>query len=78
MKSRSLSVFLIKTYALIQMIFSLILYCGGAYLIYLNGSSYYLITGLLLLVSSFYLFRNKLLGAKIFAIVFVGFVAQRF
>ncbi|WP_336029513.1 membrane-bound PQQ-dependent dehydrogenase, glucose/quinate/shikimate family [Acinetobacter pittii] len=67
----NMHIFFIKTYALLQMIFALILYCGGAYLIYLNGSSYYLITGLLLLVSSFYLFRNKLLGAKIFAGVFI-------
>lgn len=69
--SSNISRFFIKTYALVQIVFALILYFGGTYLLYLDGSSYYLIAGILLLISGIYLFKNKLLGAKIFAGIFV-------
>lgn len=73
MKSTSINIsrFFIKTYALIQIVFALILTFGGAYLLYLGGSIYYLFTGILLLISGIYIFRIKLSGTKIFAVIFV-------
>lgn len=70
-KSIGSASFFIKAYAVIQLLFALTLFGGGAYLIILNGSWYYCITGLLLIISSIYLYLNKIIGAKIFGIVFV-------
>lgn len=70
-KSIGSASFFIKAYAVIQLLFALTLFGGGAYLIILNGSWYYCITGLLLVISSIYLYLNKIIGAKIFGIVFV-------
>ncbi len=61
-KSIGSASFFIKAYAVIQLLFALTLFGGGAYLIILNGSWYYCITGLLLVISSIYLIYAELSG----------------
>ena len=62
---------LVKILALIFIILGVPLLFGGTYLITLNGSWYYLIAGIALVLSAIYLFKNKLLGAKIFGAFFI-------
>lgn len=61
----------IKIFAFVLLLFALTLFCGGIYLAFLGGSWYYLISGIILLASSFYLFKNKKLGAYLFLIFFI-------
>lgn len=62
---------LLKIYTLILFLFGLTLLIGGVYLAVLGGSLYYIIGGILLTVSSIFLFKNRILGVKIFWIFFV-------
>ncbi|AYN97023.1 glucose/quinate/shikimate family membrane-bound PQQ-dependent dehydrogenase [Pseudomonas sp. LTJR-52] len=57
--------------ALGVLIFGLPFTVGGGYLITLGGSWYFLLTGLVLLVSAVLLFRQRLLGAWLFGAVVV-------
>lgn len=62
----------VKIFAIFLILVALPLLFGGIYLITLSGSWYYGITGLLLIISGVLLFRNKLLGAAIFGVFFIG------
>lgn len=61
----------VKGLAIVLLLFGLLLGSGGAYLISLGGSCYYLIAGLALIISGIQLFRNKMSGAWVFGIFFV-------
>ena len=61
----------VRLLAIVMIVFGLPLIFGGAYLISLGGSWYYIIAGLALVISGIQLFRNKMSGAWIFAIFFV-------
>ena len=62
----------VKIFAIVLTIFALPIVFGGIYLLALGGSWYYVLSGLALIVSGVLLFKNKLLGAKIFGFVFVA------
>jgi len=47
---------------------------GGAKLVTLGGSWYFVISGLLTLVSALYIFKKKVLGVWLFSLVFAGTV----
>lgn len=49
-----------------------VLAIGGAYLLALGGSPYYVVGGTGLTIAGYYLFRGKTLGAIVYATVFVG------
>src|SRR5947209_2433695 len=52
--------------ALIFALIGIVLGVGGAWLIALGGSPYYLIAGVLLLASAWFLFRGRVLGVWIY------------
>jgi quinoprotein glucose dehydrogenase len=58
-------------YAVIMVILGLPLLVGGAYLVYLGGSVYYLLAGIGLIVAGVLLFRGRMAGLWIYALTFV-------
>lgn len=62
----------VKIFAIILTLFALPLLFGGIYLTTLGGSWYYLISGLVLVFSGILLFKNKLMGAKLFGAFFIA------
>jgi quinoprotein glucose dehydrogenase len=52
--------------AIVMVVIGLTLTLGGAWLMSLGGSPYYLIAGLLMLASAWFLFRGRLLGGWIY------------
>jgi len=48
----------------IMALIGIVLTIGGAWLLALGGSPYYLIAGLAMLASAFFLFRGRLLGGS--------------
>ncbi len=50
----------------------IVLTIGGAYLLALGGSPFYVVGGTGFAIAGFYLFRGKMLGAIVYAAVFVG------
>src|SRR5690349_21927724 len=67
MKSRWAAILLSIVMALI----GIVLTGGGAWLLVLGGSPYYLIAGLLMLASAWFLFRGRLLGGWIYVGLFI-------
>jgi quinoprotein glucose dehydrogenase len=68
--------------AILMAIIGIILTVGGAWLLILGGSIYYLIAGLALLASAWFLFRGRLLGGWIYVGLFIlsaiwGFAESR-
>src|ERR1044072_3703842 len=68
--------------ALVLALIGIILTGGGGWLLALGGSPYYLIAGLLLLASAWFLFRGRLLGGWIYVGLFIlsafwGFAESR-
>ncbi|WP_224971094.1 membrane-bound PQQ-dependent dehydrogenase, glucose/quinate/shikimate family [Acinetobacter oleivorans] len=66
------SKFSVKVFAVILILFALPLLIGGAYLITLSGSWYYLISGIILIISGVFLYKDQLIGAKLFAFFFIA------
>ena len=62
---------LLMIYAVIMVILGLPLLVGGAYLVYLGGSVYYLLAGIGLIVAGVLLFRGRMAGFWIYALTFV-------
>ena len=62
---------LLMIYAVIMVILGLPLLVGGAYLVYLGGSVYYLLAGIGLIVAGVLLFRGRMAGLWIYALTFV-------
>ena len=58
--------------ALILVLFGVILLAGGIYLAVLGGSWYYIIAGLMLLVSGVLLFRRSIASLLVYAILMLG------
>jgi len=58
--------------ALGGLVFGLLFIAGGGYLATLGGSLYFLIAGLGMLVSAVLLFKRRLAGAWLFAVVMVA------
>lgn len=63
---------IVKIFAVILALFALPLLIGGVDLAIAGGSWYYLISGVMLIASGVLLFKNKLLGAQIFGLFFIG------
>ena len=68
--------------ALVMAVIGIVLAVGGAWLLVLGGSIYYLIAGVALLASAWFLFRGRLLGAWIYIGLFIlsaiwGFAESR-
>jgi hypothetical protein len=64
--------------AVLLVLIGLVLTRGGAWLIFLRGSPYYLVAGLALLGSGWFLFRLRPIGAWIYGAMFVlTFVRSR-
>lgn len=61
-----------KLVGIIVALVGLALGAGGAYLATLGGSWYYLVAGVLMLISGIQLFRGRVSGAVIYGVVFVG------
>ncbi|MEB3753933.1 membrane-bound PQQ-dependent dehydrogenase, glucose/quinate/shikimate family [Acinetobacter sp. MD2(2019)] len=61
----------IRIFAALLLLLALPLLFGGAYLAILGGSWYYLFAGIILSASSGFLFKNNLMGAKLFGVFFV-------
>ena len=59
-------------YAVVLILIGLILFAGGAMLVGLGGSWYYLIAGALLVVSGVLIYRRSFAGIWLFALGFVG------
>jgi quinoprotein glucose dehydrogenase len=57
--------------AIVMALIGLTLTVGGAWLLSLGGSAYYLIAGILMLASAWFLFRGRLLGGWIYIGLFV-------
>jgi quinoprotein glucose dehydrogenase len=66
--ARSLPAILV---AIVMALIGAILTIGGAYLSLLGGSLYYLIAGVVMLASAWFLFRRRLLGGWIYCALFV-------
>ena len=58
--------------AVLLFLFGLILAVGGAYLVWLGGSGYYLIAGLAFALSAVYLLQKRSRGLSLFAITLVA------
>jgi quinoprotein glucose dehydrogenase len=58
--------------ALILVLFGVILLAGGIYLAVLGGSWYYIIAGLMLLVSGVLLFRRSIASLLVYAVLMLG------
>ena len=68
--------------ALVMALIGIVLAVGGAYLVFLGGSPYYVISGLAMLASAWFLFRGQLLGGWIYIGLFIltavwGFAESR-
>lgn len=68
--------------ALVMALIGIVLTIGGAYLVSLGGSPYYVIAGVAMLVSAWFLFRGQLLGGWIYIGLFIltavwGFAESR-
>jgi len=68
--------------AIVMALIGIVLTVGGAWLVALGGSIYYLIAGILLLASAWFLFRGRLLGGWIYIGLFIlsaiwGFAESR-
>src|SRR5947209_297240 len=68
--------------ALVMALIGIVLAIGGAWLIMLGGSPYYLLAGVLLLVSGWFLFQGRLVGGWIYIGLFIisalwGFAESR-
>ena len=57
--------------ALVLALIGIVLAIGGAWLLILGGSIYYLIAGIALLASAWFLFQGRLLGGWIYVGLFV-------
>src|SRR5690348_6290373 len=57
--------------ALVMALIGIVLTIGGIWLLALGGSPYYVIAGILLLVSAWFLFRGRLLGGWIYIALFI-------
>jgi quinoprotein glucose dehydrogenase len=57
--------------AIVMVLIGLVLTGGGAWLVSLGGSPYYLIAGIAMLASAWFLFRGRLLGGWIYCGLFV-------
>lgn len=62
---------LLMIYAVIMVILGLPLLIGGAYLVYLGGSVYYVIAGIGLIVAGVLLFRGRMAGFWIYTLTFI-------
>jgi glucose dehydrogenase len=62
---------LLMIYAVIMVILGLPLLVGGAYLVYLGGSVYYILAGIGLIVAGVLLFRGRMAGFWIYTLTFV-------
>ncbi|MFT4021612.1 MAG: membrane-bound PQQ-dependent dehydrogenase, glucose/quinate/shikimate family, partial [Acinetobacter sp.] len=62
----------LKIFAVVLTLFAIPLFIGGLYLATLGGSWYYLLSGIVLIVSGLLLFKNKLVGAKLFGVFFIA------
>lgn len=62
----------VRIMAIILLLCALPLIVGGGYLVSLSGSWYYLIAGLLLLISSLLLFKGKRTGLAIFFVLYIA------
>lgn len=60
-----------KIVAVIVAVSGLILAVAGAYLLSLGGTWYYLVNGVLMLISGVLLFAGRLWGAKLYGVVFL-------
>ena len=56
--------------ALVMALIGIVLTVGGAWLLILGGSPYYVIAGIAMLVSAWFLFRGRLLGGWIYIALF--------
>ena len=68
--------------AIVMAIIGLVLTVGGAWLVALGGSIYYLIAGIALIASAWFLFKGRLLGGWIYVGLFIlsaiwGFAESR-
>lgn len=63
---------------LVLVLFGLPIAGGGAYLLYLGGSWYYLFAGLGLLLTAFYLFQGSMTAISIYLVTYVGTVIWAF
>ena len=68
--------------AIVMALIGIVLTVGGAWLVALGGSIYYLVAGILLLASAWFLFRGRLLGGWIYIGLFIlsaiwGFAESR-
>src|SRR5690348_928534 len=68
--------------ALVMAIIGVVLTIGGIWLVALGGSIYYLIAGVAMLASAWFLFRGRMLGAWIYIALFIlsaiwGFAESR-
>lgn len=52
----------LRALATVMLLLSLPLIVGGAYLVYLGGSSYFLLTGITILLSAILIFRDSVWG----------------
>src|SRR3954468_16180713 len=57
--------------AFVMALIGIVLTLGGAWLVSLGGSPYYVIAGVLMLVSAWLLFRGRLLGGWIYVGLFI-------
>src|SRR5690242_19056546 len=68
--------------AILMAVIGIILTVGGIWLVALGGSVYYLIAGVAMLASAWFLFRGRILGAWIYVGLFIlsaiwGFAESR-
>ena len=62
----------VRIMAVVLLLCALPLIAGGGYLVALSGSWYYLIAGLMLLISSLLLFKGKTSGFTLFFVLYIG------
>lgn len=58
--------------ATILLLLGIAMAAGGGYLVYLGGSGYFLITGIVIIVAAFLIFRHSPLGIWLFALSVLG------
>jgi membrane-bound PQQ-dependent dehydrogenase (glucose/quinate/shikimate family) len=69
MSNSTVGVVILRVYALVLLVVGLLLAAGGAYLLKLGGSPYYVLAGLAVLAASILLFQRKAAGAFIYGLL---------
>ncbi|MDX3926943.1 MAG: membrane-bound PQQ-dependent dehydrogenase, glucose/quinate/shikimate family [Shinella sp.] len=77
-RRNGIGVVLTRILAVVLLLIGAVLAIGGAYLLYLGGSAYYVLAGIGLLISGYLLFRLRTLGAAVYGVVFILTVAWAF